>query len=322
MQLKPSDRLGVFTRAEALQDGWTDRGLSIGVRRGQLVRVRHGAYVEGSAWPPEATEQHRVRARAALIQAGSHFALSHVSAAVELGVPVWDLPLDEVHLTRLQPHSGRRQAGVAQHRGGLASHEIEIVNGVPVTSGTRTAWDVLRISDFEHAVVVTDGLLRLGLTTHTQLRAAIEPNTLTPFTLAMPLVIGFANGLSESVGESRLRVLLHRAGLPTPTLQHEVRTSHGHVIARLDFLIEEHRCFVEFDGRQKYAELLAPGERAEDVVLREKRRDQQIFEETGWRGLRLTWADLEHPQRTITRLRRFIFGPRWGALERHYPAAG
>ena len=44
--------------------------------------------------------------------------LSHVSAAVVHGAPLWDLSLQEVHLTRTDRRGGRREVGVVQHRGG------------------------------------------------------------------------------------------------------------------------------------------------------------------------------------------------------------
>ena len=46
--------------------------------------------------------------------------------------------------------------------------------------------------------------------------------------------------------------------------------------------------------------------RLHDAVLREKRREDEIRELTGWRVIRLTWADLQHPERTIRRLRSLL----------------
>jgi len=48
----------------------------------------------------------------------------------------------------------------------------------------------------------------------------------------------------------------------------------------------------------KYQKYLRPGEDAGDAVFREKRREDAIRRVTGWRVIRLSWADLAHPART------------------------
>jgi hypothetical protein len=52
----------------------------------------------------------------------------------------------------------------------------------------------------------------------------------------------------------------------------------------------------------KYESLLKPGERASDVVIRERDRERLICRLTGWRCVRATWADLERPARLIAEL--------------------
>lgn len=39
-----------------------------------------------------------------------------------------------------------------------------------------------------------------------------------------------------------------------------------------------------------------------DAVLREKQRESRIAELTGWRCIRITWADLERPDGTVARI--------------------
>jgi hypothetical protein len=40
--------------------------------------------------------------------------------------------------------------------------------------------------------------------------------------------------------------------------------------------------------------------------MREKRREDRIRELTGWRCIRITWADLFHPERTAARIRAML----------------
>lgn len=43
-----------------------------------------------------------------------------------------------------------------------------------------------------------------------------------------------------------------------------------------------------------------------DVVLREKRREELIARLTGWRCIRLVWADLYTPARTCAAIRQAL----------------
>jgi hypothetical protein len=59
----------------------------------------------------------------------------------------------------------------------------------------------------------------------------------------------------------------------------------------------------EFDGKTKYLRNRRPGESIEETVLREKRREDEMREATGYRMIRFVWGDLFVPARTAARLR-------------------
>jgi hypothetical protein len=101
--------------------------------------------------------------------------------------------------------------------------------------------------------------------------------------------------------------------LPRPELQAEVINGRGEVVAMVDFLWREQRVFMEFDGRVKYLRYRRPGESAVDTVLREKRREELICGLTGWRCIRIVWADLFRPELTAARIRATLRGERWAA---------
>lgn len=56
----------------------------------------------------------------------------------------------------------------------------------------------------------------------------------------------------------------------------------------------------------KYEEHRHEGESVVDCVLREKRRESLICELTGWRCIRIVWADLYKPAETAARIRRLF----------------
>ena len=155
----------------------------------------------------------------------------------------------------------------------------------------------------DYAVVVLDAALRLGLIDHEVLRARLFDIAGVPGSRSAARAVLFADGRSESVGESRSRVILHRWKLAPSALQFEIRSPDGVLIGRTDFAWEKHRLVGEFDGRIKYGRLLRPGQQPGDVVFEEKRREDEIREE-GWGVIRWTWSDLHRPDRLAARVRR------------------
>ena len=65
-------------------------------------------------------------------------------------------------------------------------------------------------------------------------------------------------------------------GLPTPELQRQVLGPAGQLVARVDFLWDEHQTIGEFDGKIKYGCLLKPGRRIEGVIFDEKLREDAV----------------------------------------------
>ena len=304
-----SDPHGIFLRREALAIGIDDLNLARVVRAKVIHRVRHGTYVLGEQWAPlDDIGRHLIRAKGVLRTANSELALSHTTALALLGAPLWDLSLDEVHVTRLDGRSGRREAGVAQHSGAILPGDIAETDRVMHTSVTRSALDLTMITDVEHSLPVLDHLLHVGAVQHRDLRRAAASRDVWPYTLSTELAVRLADGRSESVGESRSRHMFWWGGLPMPVLQYDVVDEYGRTVARVDFAWPDLGVFLEFDGKEKYTKYLKDGESVVDAVLREKKREELICRLTDWRCVRLTWADLYRPRETVNYVRSVLAG--------------
>src|SRR5690606_16591126 len=120
------------------------------------------------------------------------------------------------------------------------------VDGLQVTNPTRTALDLARSLPFESAVVAVDGALFERLVDPHELRERLFDIAGTPGSRSAARVVSFADGRSESAGETRSRVLLHRIGLPPSTLQLPIRSAGGRSLGRVDFAWEEQRVVGEF----------------------------------------------------------------------------
>lgn len=297
----------VMLRKELLDSGLTDRELARLVRSGELHRLRRGAFTAGPDWRAAAADaRHAMLARAVLLQARTDVVLGHISALPEYGAPTWGLPLDVVHLIRKDRRAGRKERGVRQHQGVLIEGDVVVRNGVEVTSPDRTPLDVTTLAGIEVSLAVMNHFLHAGLTTPAKLRARYELMRHDPFTLRTDVVLRLADPRIESLAESRTTFLCWRYGVPAPVPQFVVYDEYGHVVARLDFAWPELKVWLEFDGREKYVKFLKEGETVVDVVLREKERESRIVELTGWRCIRITWADLQQPERTAARIIAFL----------------
>ena len=301
----------VILRRTLLRQGIDDYAIARLLKDGTLVRVRRGAFADGpTAARLDPAGMPGLRARAVLQQAKTPLVLSHVSACLEWDAPDWGLDLDDVHVTRLDGRLGRHEAGVHQHCGCIGEGDVVRRNGLTVMSPTRAALEVTTVASAEAGLVAVNHLLHAGHTTRRALGDRYELMQQWPNTLATDVVLRLADARLESVGESRFFYLCYRHSLPMPTPQFVVIDERGQTLATVDFAWPELGVFLEFDGKVKYEKLLRPGESASDVVVREKIREDRIRRLTGWRCIRITWADLAQPERLAAMLRAELRGGR------------
>lgn len=295
-----SDLPGLRLRPDLLAAGYCDDDLRRMQRRGEIARVRRGAYVAGSDERLRQREtRHALAAQAAAAQLPRGAVLSHASAAVLHGLPVWGVALDRVHATRNRSSGGHLGRTLHLHTAPVAPDEVAEVDGVPVTTCARTLADLGRTLRFDRAVAVSDAALFRGVVDRPELEQAVERAARRPGNRDARRVLAFADAGGESVGESRSRVLLDRYRLPKPVLQWEVPARRR--VGRADFAWPELRVVGEFDGRVKYGRLLRPGQSPGDVVFAEKRREDAI-RDAGFRVVRWIWDDLEDFGDVVERL--------------------
>jgi len=299
----PDDReAGLVLRRDALLAGWSDEELGRFARVGQWKRVRRGAYVDGQL-PTNTVARHALLVAATVGTLRRPAVVSHQSAAVLLGLPVWGAPLDRVHVTRRPPASSQTTGPLRCHVAQLRDDEVTSVGGLLVTDVARTSLDLARSLPFEAAVVTLDAALHEGMLPRELIENRLFDIAGTRGSRHASRVVRFADARSGSVGESRSRVVLHELGLAPSGLQFEITTATGAFVARTDFVWEEEGIVGEFDGRIKYGRLLRPGQEAGDAVFEEKRREDAI-RDLDWEVARWTWGDLAVPSQIGARVER------------------
>lgn len=297
---------GFFTRQNVLSAGHDDRSIARALHARLWVRIRPGYYTFSDLWAgADAEEQHRIRARTVLHKLGPRVVLSHVSAALEHRLRVWDVDLSLVHVTRLDGGPGRIEAGVHFHEGFCTDSEVDVIDGMLIMNKTRTALETCAGVSSEHSLVVLDSLLHQGCSREA-LEAQHDLMRHWPGMQHVQIPVGMADGRSESVGESRVCWLCRVQHLPRPNLQYAVLDHRGVLVGTTDFDWKAYGLLGEFDGKVKYGRLLREGETPEDAVFREKVREDAVREASGCAMIRFIWRDLYQATETAERVRRML----------------
>lgn len=282
----------LILRREAHARGVTDTEIRRLVRNGTWTRLAPGVFVPSDLYArADERARHALRARAFIANAAPASALSHVSAAILHGLDVWQIPLDDVHLTRNAPSGARRSPGRVMHAARFRDEDVVDRVGTRVLSVARTVTDMAATVPVEQAVVLADSALRAELVTSTELGRAVGRMGSHPGIANARRAVQLSSGCSDSAGESRSRVLFVREQIPMPLTQVDIFSVDGRWLARVDFLWPEHGVIGEFDGRIKYRRDGVASSAAEDVVYREKLREDAL-RHAGWTVVRWTWHDL------------------------------
>ncbi|MCZ2819151.1 hypothetical protein O2V63_02270 [Modestobacter sp. VKM Ac-2977] len=306
--MEPADPFPrLVLRPQALAAGLVDDEIRRRRRRGEWSTLQRGAYLVD---PTSLTrrDRHLLAVRATLAGLRVAAVVSHGSAAALHGLPLWGLPLGQVHVTRQPPARSADESRLRSHVARLGPDDVVLRDQIAVTSVARTVVDVARTASFAAALVVADAALAQQATTRAQLMAVLAACAGTPGTRSARRVVLAADARSESVGESRSRALMLDAGVPLPELQLDVRRPDGRLVGRSDFGWQQERLLGEFDGRVKYGRLLRPGQDPGDAVFEEKRREDALRDER-WGVVRWVWDELATPRVLVARWLRALGRP-------------
>ena len=153
----PPNRPRLILRAGALAAGYNDDEIKRLRRSGQWTSAARGAYFDNANAPKlSGAERHRLMVDTAVPRLSGEPVVSHLSAVVLHGLPLWRTHLNEVHVTRRAPAKAHRGSMVHSHLAALEPDDVVLVDHRRVTSPTRTVVDVARTVPFEQGVIVAD----------------------------------------------------------------------------------------------------------------------------------------------------------------------
>jgi Protein of unknown function (DUF559) len=281
---------GVVSRRQLLSLGLTRDAITRRIKLDRLHRLHAGVYAVG----------HRCMSRegrwmAAVLAGGAGAVLSHRSAAVLWGLRK-NAP-DRVEITT--PHSTRSLGSLERHRSHLPNDEITSRHGIPVTTVSRTLFDLAAVvspAEFERATREAE-FLRLPErpSLHELLDRYPRRRGTRAVRETLDRLARLPRGSTRSPLEDRFLRFAERAQLPMPETNAIVQTgSHTY---RADCLWQEQRLVVELDGHQ------AHGTRAAFESDRERDRRLQA---AGWQVIRVTHRQLGAYSGLAADLRRLL----------------
>lgn len=203
----------------------------------------------------------------------------------------------------LSPRWSRRRSGVGRHHEtvDLRGCDRGVVDGIPVTSPTRTLIDMGRFVGVHRLGNMVDDAVRRELTSYEEVHrrfgelARSGRNGIT----TMRAVLDDRPGGSPTPGsplEVRVRDLLVGAGIPTPVLQHPVRCDDLRFI--LDLAWPDRMVALECEG---FAFHRTPNQLAWDEMRRNR------LQLVGWTMLACTGTRVGHePEAVVDEVRRAL----------------
>lgn len=221
---------------------------SAAVRSGALTRRglqrNYTALYRDVYIPRDLAVTARIRAEAAWL--ATRAPLAGTSAAAVLGT-LWLNPDLPAEIIRADRHAPPR---IVVHSWTLTPGETCMVAGMDATTPARTAFDLGRLHRADVAVPLVDALLNATGIKPADVLAVAEAHPGARGVARLRALLPMVDGGAESPQESRLRLVLVRAGLPAPQTPIEFRDLR----IRVDMGWWEWRVAVEYDGVQHWAD--------------------------------------------------------------------
>lgn len=263
---------GVVATKQLLGLGLTKDSIAGWESRGALHRLHRGVYAVGHT----AITRHG-RWMAAVLASGDGAVLSHRSATALYRA--WGSGTGEIHLT--VPRKCRSTRLIRRHFSVLSADEVEVVDGIPVTSASRAVLDLAA----EKGEAASESALReleyLGTRSKASLPTLLarHPNHrgARACRQALEQVRSDPGGRIRSGLEERFIAFLDAKGIPRPRLNPWLSLGDDRI--QVDCLWPEARLIVELDDWKSHG--------TKRGFRRDRRRDRRLGV-AGYRVIRVT----------------------------------
>lgn len=265
------------------------------IRRRDLVNPYHGVHATRA---PSSLLEHCF-AYAVRLRPGQAF--THLTAARLHGLPLptrleRDLPL---HVSAVRPSSPPRTRGVVPHRL-VRPQVLQPVGGLPVCAPSEAWVQLGALLELDEAIVIADHLLTVApMSPDATRRLLLEriKTTRHPWSRLLRRALDAARCPVLSPGETRVRLLLVRAGIEEPETNPKIFDGAGGYLGKPDLVWRRQWVGLEYEGAGH----------AEEEQMRIDIERRERFHDAGWDIIRASAHDLSSDDRRealIARVRR------------------
>lgn len=263
-------------------------GVTPDVLRGRRFR----APFRGVRVPADLPDDLPTRCRAALLvlPADARFCAATAAALHELPLP---RPLGSAPLSVATSTRGLRICGL------VVRTELEpgprcVKEGVPLSPPAWSWAELAGSLDLDDLVAAGDHVLRRGLAGRPGLDAAVEAWAAKRGVRRLQRALPLLDGRADSPMESRLRLLLVRAGLPRPCVNRDV-VEDGAWLARPDLSYPAYKVAIEYEGDHH---------RTDRRQWKNDKTRRRLLEDHGWLVIEVIDDDVyKTPELTVARVR-------------------
>lgn len=326
MGARETELRGLFDAAEKSCSCFTTRdarlrdALRRAMNRGEVVRPARGVYARSPYWLSLADREKGLHVLRALQLAHPDWVFCGSSAALAYDMPVPFSQMGDVHVATSRSRRNRSTKDAVFHAM-PEGDPVFSVSGVKVVSYERALLDCMRTSAFGRALAFADAALRSGRTREKLLSYFQKEGRGYSGVLRAAKVLLYADGRSESAGESMARASMIELGFSLPDLQVPFRRPLDRKrFYRVDFLWMREdgvRVIGEFDGRGKYEDAALRGDRSAVRILEEERKRESRLTIYGMPIVRFSYRDIANKARFSRLLEEFGVPRRLEAAEEH-----
>lgn len=275
---------GVVTRRQLRELGCGRGAIELALARRRLHAVHSGVYAVGHC-------RLGVEGRciAAVLAGGAGAVLSYGAAGAHWGIRPSAAALIDV----TTPLNRRSRPGIRFHRSCLPADEVTVREGIPVTSVTRTLFDLAGVVPLGQLGRAVREVEARRLWDRLSLEDLLARHPRPPGAAAIRALLDGEAYVTRSEFEERLFALLGTAGGQRPLAN--VTIPLGDRFVEVDLAWPDHRVVVELDGHATH------GTRAS---FEEDRARDRALVAAGWRVIRITWRQLrDEPEQIVADLR-------------------
>ncbi len=222
----------------------------------------------------------------------------HATAALLHGMPLPNRleSMQPIHVAAVRPASPPRTEGVVPHR--LTVRPVlQEVAGLPVCAPSETWIQLAADLTLDECIVVADHLLTVSPLDEAATRLLLTRRIdiiRRPAARQLHAALAEARCPVLSPGETRVRLLLVRAGIPEPECNGEVFDAAGSYLGKPDLVWRAERVGLEYEG----------GGHADERQMQIDIERYERFKDAGWHTVRVSAADLRTSARRTALIAR------------------